>query len=1067
MLIYRVVRSLTLLVAPLALIRALYSHDSTRWSYSIFLIYCGLLIATISKYAQENLLGQPRYHRFGWLLLLTSLALYLTYSSNNVVTFTAGWILSGWGAALLVNHFNDSRSQRASRKIFAYFLVGDAFLLTAAICASSSHLNLFTAPHASIYIDALIVGAGLIKSGMVPAFRWLGLTNEAPSPLSALLHAGIVNGFGLAILSFPSLRQLSYLIIVLGLVTIAFSLIMMRHRHDEKGKLANGTSMQMAYMAIEGALGLQGAVLLHIIGHGSYKSWSFLRVGGTPYRWKEFQETYLAKVSVSRTRRVLTLVLNTGVAIGLALVAIKQPGVTLGLAAVSVAIFSLLTFAAKLAVRSYLTAVALVVSALALLALESQTIKRALPEQNLNTSLILAVGMALITITIVTKFLPRELSLKWSALLLNFSPKQKLHNSLPSHSANAILGKQELVPVIERFSHYFEPGLEISTMVAQDPVSGLHSLSYQEAALELAKCGISAYQGLVETIVDNEKSLSRVIDTASWWTAEATHSPEKVYGPYSIFYRAVGKNLGLPAQPELVLEQYLSHQSGQEVEVLIGQLFGCDIGWVQYLLGAHPEWIYELIALRAAIFMIVGTRPPHFVCKDSDELEKAWRAIEEEEATHLLTQVRQSPAIAQQKHSDTALVMCIDVRSEKMRRLLESKYQADTYGFAGFFGADLALVTPHGDQSFINQSCPVILKPSINIENTEAPRFFELLPILWGQANRGSGALAMAEIFGLIQLALSNKNTFLPRLRKPAQAKETAMIDRYYNEIPLAKKVQLASSLLAQLPLRSYKEVIFVGHESNVPNNPFKSLYECGACGGNSGIANAYYTAKLLNDPEVVAEMKIESSSTLFRYAIHNTTLESLYIYPDSQSESSFTGELVSSQKSELGAWWQAFPEFGLSGNVGAIIAPRSLTKGLDLAGKYFLHDYEYRDDHDGNVLANILSGPGQVMQMINSQYNFTVLDSRNFSSGDKTRLNVFTQAGVLVGAGGALQRGMPWQAIGTSAQSPQHKPERLQIYIAAPQEVVDRALELTPLTELVRNGWIALHVIPPVPAAN
>jgi hypothetical protein len=213
--------------------------------------------------------------------------------------------------------------------------------------------------------------------------------------------------------------------------------------------------------------------------------------------------------------------------------------------------------------------------------------------------------------------------------------------------------------------------------------------------------------------------------------------------------------------------------------------------------------------------------------------------------------------------------------------------------------------------------------------------------------------------------------------------------------------------------------------------------------------------------------MKIESSSTLFRYAIHNTTLESLYIYPDSQSESSFTGELVSSQKSELGAWWQAFPEFGLSGNVGAIIAPRSLTKGLDLAGKYFLHDYEYRDDHDGNVLANILSGPGQVMQMINSQYNFTVLDSRNFSSGDKTRLNVFTQAGVLVGAGGALQRGMPWQAIGTSAQSPQHKPERLQIYIAAPQEVVNRALELTPLTELVRNGWISLHVIPPVPAAN
>lgn len=97
---------------------------------------------------------------------------------------------------------------------------------------------------------------------------------------------------------------------------------------------------------------------------------------------------------------------------------------------------------------------------------------------------------------------------------------------------------------------------------------------------------------------------------------------------------------------------------------------------------------------------------------------------------------------------------------------------------------------------------------------------------------------------------------------------------------------------------------------------------------------------------------------------------------------------------------------------------------------------------------------------MINSQYNFTVFDSHNFSAGDKTRLNVFTQAGALSGSGGSLKRGMPWQALGTRIDSSRHSPVRLQIFVAAPQDLVDQALAKSSLAILIANGWIGIHAL-------
>ena len=290
---YRVNRALAVIVVVAALASLFRIHHGILPEFrAALLLYSSILIAAISYFAQRNLVGQARYSRFGALLLITSVGIYITFLTSNLLVLGIGWTSSGLGAALLVNHANDFASRKASRTIGFWFLVSDLSLWGALALSHFNHVDPWAALGAikstplTISIGALLALAGVIRSGLLPAMRWLVLTIEAPTPLSALLHAGIVNGFGYLLVALPIIQRVRSFVVIIGLLTIIASLSVMRHRHDEKGKLANGTSMQMAFMALEGVLGIPGIVLLHIAGHGSYKSWSFLRAGGAPLRRK-------------------------------------------------------------------------------------------------------------------------------------------------------------------------------------------------------------------------------------------------------------------------------------------------------------------------------------------------------------------------------------------------------------------------------------------------------------------------------------------------------------------------------------------------------------------------------------------------------------------------------------------------------------------------------------------------------------------------------------------------------------------------------------------------------------
>ena len=155
--------------------------------------------------------------------------------------------------------------------------------------------------------------------------------------------------------------------------------------------------------------------------------------------------------------------------------------------------------------------------------------------------------------------------------------------------------------------------------------------------------------------------------------------------------------------------------------------------------------------------------------------------------------------------------------------------------------------------------------------------------------------------------------------------------------------------------------------------------------------------------------------------------------------------------------WAQVYPEWGLAGNAAFIVAPRSVTRGIDLQRRTFLHSYEAEVDTDGSALETILTAPLVVAQWINCQYYFSTVAPQVFGAGTKTIHNVVGGVGVIAGHTSDLQLGLPWQSV-SDGERLLHEPVRLLAVVQAPLSRIDEIVERNPiLQQLFGNDWVAL----------
>jgi uncharacterized protein YbcC (UPF0753/DUF2309 family)/formate hydrogenlyase subunit 3/multisubunit Na+/H+ antiporter MnhD subunit len=260
--------------------------DAASVVLGTFVLLMGWLVAT---YSATNLRGQRRQGRYAGLLTVAIVALWVMVVADPLVVTAAAWTISGLAIAGLVAHRDVPAARTAARRVAGRLLVADAALWAAVlILLTQGDASRSALTGAGWLPPLLIAAAGVVRSALVPAWRWLPLTAEAPSPVSALLHAGVVNGLGLiAILWWPLFAAAPGVLIallVVGGVTAVLGTAAMRVRPDVKGKLAASTSAQMGYMTVQLGLGLPALAMLHVIGHGFYKAWHFLRAGGAPRR---------------------------------------------------------------------------------------------------------------------------------------------------------------------------------------------------------------------------------------------------------------------------------------------------------------------------------------------------------------------------------------------------------------------------------------------------------------------------------------------------------------------------------------------------------------------------------------------------------------------------------------------------------------------------------------------------------------------------------------------------------------------------------------------------------------
>ena len=314
--------------------------------------------------------------------------------------------------------------------------------------------------------------------------------------------------------------------------------------------------------------------------------------------------------------------------------------------------------------------------------------------------------------------------------------------------------------------------------------------------------------------------------------------------------------------------------------------------------------------------------------------------------------------------------------------------------------------------------------------------------------------------------------------------------------------------------------VVLCGHGSATENNAFATALDCGACGGRHGASNARILATILNDVKVRGNLAQKQilipEETIFIAAEHNTTNDEVKLYncisdviPDEDSvfdrgscEDKLIRSTVISAYSDLPGmtkrlnidlktaqninsksrcnqmdvegeskhtklrsidWSQARPEWGLALNAAFIIAPRSLTKNIDLEGRCFLHSYDHTQDVDGTSLNVILTAPMVVAQWINAQYLFSSLNNIAYGAGSKITKNITGKIGVMQGNASDLMTGLPLQSVYISDKEAYHEIQRLMTVVYAPRIMIDKIIAKQDiLKKLFGNGWVTLSCIDP-----
>lgn len=306
----------------------------------------GLLVVHFSR---NYLDGDPGQARFLGELCLTIGAVLLLVLAGNLLQLVVAWIGTSLALHRLLRFYSERRGALlAARKKFLAARLSDLSLIVAALllvrnfgtgdlATLATHARMALTDNLwSLEIGVamlLVVVAAALKSAMFPIHGWLLEVMETPTPVSALLHAGLLNAGTFLVVRLGDVIFLSplalQLLIVIGGFTALFASVAMVTQSSVKVSLAYSSAAHMGFMLMLCGFGAHSVAIMHLVAHSLYKAHAFLSSGSVVeyvQATKFYKETRAPSTLTLLVSLTLSLLIFVGIGSGLGIDLTKRPG---------------------------------------------------------------------------------------------------------------------------------------------------------------------------------------------------------------------------------------------------------------------------------------------------------------------------------------------------------------------------------------------------------------------------------------------------------------------------------------------------------------------------------------------------------------------------------------------------------------------------------------------------------------------------------------------------------------------------------------------------------------------
>ncbi|WP_010284770.1 NADH dehydrogenase subunit 5 [Bacillus timonensis] len=269
-----------------------WQFDSLSWLLATFVLTIGLVV---QRFSVRYLLGDQSYRKYFVLLTLTTVVDSLAWFSDDLRLLVLFWGITLLGLTLLIGLRKEWQVARNAAKISGQqFLISWLILLCAIlwVTQTTGHWQLslaLTEDNITLLgswektgINLLIILSVIIPAAQWPFQRWLLDSVVAPTPISAVMHAGIVNAGAIVLFRFAPIFSgdvAQIVLLVISSISVLIGTGMMLVQVDYKRQLVGSTIAQMGFMLIQCALGAYVAAIIHAVLHGLFKATLFLQAG--------------------------------------------------------------------------------------------------------------------------------------------------------------------------------------------------------------------------------------------------------------------------------------------------------------------------------------------------------------------------------------------------------------------------------------------------------------------------------------------------------------------------------------------------------------------------------------------------------------------------------------------------------------------------------------------------------------------------------------------------------------------------------------------------------------------